>query len=212
MLFVFAFNLVVSPLITLLVMGYGNNDPPLFFDVILNLRKQIESEKYALEKVKDPVAIDYWLAKQSKIFAIENIDVVALSLTNHTLKEVGGGVIGSPFEKLQPAQSQMEFIAKDICIVAFPESPGLALIGIDKHQGENFIKTLNKLDMEKYNICKLLGLAEKTAAKAAMVILDGCGLNEAGGGFFIKEMNLKKTYYVSTGRVSGECWLELYMC
>lgn len=215
-MFIFVFHLAVSSGISLLVMGYGNSDfkssPYFLFDAITTLRRQIEGDRDALSKISDPVAIDYWLAKQSRIFAIDTVEVVALSLSSQTAIGVGGGVIGSPFEGLLPAQSKLEFITKDICIVAFPEGPGVALIGVSQEQVENFMAKLNRLDIKKRNIAKILDLAAETTAKAAIVVLDGCGLPETGGGFYIKEPHIRKEYGLPERSFSGNCCLELYMC
>ncbi|ABB14531.1 hypothetical protein [Carboxydothermus hydrogenoformans] len=215
MLFVFSLNIQLSPSISFLTLGYGNYNVGSkhlpFLCAISKLRKQIEKEKNAVEMIRDPVALDYWLAKQSKFLAIDGIEVVALSLNNPLIKEPGGGVIGSPFKKLQPARGEIEFLKSDIGILTFPEGPGVALIGIDKSDFENFRKELGKLKEVKYNFCRILDLIEKTKVKTALFISDGCGLVETGGGFYIRKFNIRKFFFLPWGRVSGEYELELYV-
>lgn len=215
-MFIFVFQLTVNPLVSLLVMGCGRagipSGHPSLLDAVAELQKQVECDKDDLEKIRDSVAIDHWLAKQSKIFAIDNVDVVALSFHNPRVSKAGGGVMGSPFEKLRPAQGQMEFITKDICIIACPEGPGVVLMGIEQDLGESFAATLNRLDKKTKTISTILNLAEETTAKAAMVMQDGCGVSETGGGFYIKKSRQKKTYVLEECSVNGNCRLEVYIC
>lgn len=212
---IFVFQMVISPALSLLVMGYGMNVSEerhwLLFDAISRLLQQIEEEKDALEAVNDPVAIDFWLQKKSGLFAINDLEVLALSVKSSNVKEAGGGIIGSPYNAYQPAQGQTEFITKDICILSYPGGPGVALIGVDHKEAEKFSTAL-KLNLAKSDVYKLLALADCTTAKAVMVMFDGCGGKKTGGGFSIKHMNSKKTYNLpENGSVSGTYSLEIYI-
>ncbi|EAX47952.1 conserved hypothetical protein [Thermosinus carboxydivorans Nor1] len=152
-----------------------------------------------------------WLAKQGEFFTTAEIDILALSLNNQTVVEVGGGVIGSPFERVQSARGEMEFIKENICIVSYPGGPGLALIGINEEAIKKFKGIISKIEKEKPKIDKMLDLIAETPVAAAIIILDGCGTSEMGGGLYIKEINLKKVYYLPYDKVSGYFNLEIYL-
>lgn len=213
--FIFVFQQVVSPLVALLVIGYGTTGSigshQALLAAISKLQARLACERNALERICDPAAIDFWLARQGRLFAIESIEAIALSINSQTVTAAGGGVIGSPFAELLPAPSQLEFLTQDICIVAFPGGPGVALMGINQEQGEIFITKLNQLTKGAREPSQILNLAETTPATAAVVILDGCGGQQTGGGgFFIRQSQTKKTYRVPGGSMSGACSLELY--
>lgn len=209
-MFIFACQVIVSEKNTLLVMGYGCKEPSQLNEALLLLRNQIEVEKDRVDKMADPVAIDFWLAQKSRLFAIDGIHLVALSLNNHTVQDVGGGVIGSPFERMEPARSQLEFIEDNVCIVAFPESPGLALIGIDKEQIDDCRTYVRELDGRHCDVSDLLLLAKRINAEAGLVIFDGCGRRQKGGGLFIRKLDLHKIYSMPKQGVDGKYWLDVY--
>lgn len=214
---IFVFRMVVSSLFSLLVVGYGNAASDIgsrhqaLLAAISRLHKQIEAEKEALAKICDPVALDSWLAQKSRLFAIEAVEVIGFSASSEKVKEAGGGIIGSPYERLQAAQSQMEFITPDICIITYPGGPGVALIGVGCQAAEKFFAIVKQTDVSRRSVNHLLTLAEATAAKATLVILDGCGTGDPGGGFSIKHANSKKVYHLPGNGVSGAYSLELYI-
>jgi len=215
-LFIFVIRLAASPRLALLAIGHGNADNPAvsaaLAEAAAKFRSQFAFDKASLAKITDPMAYDYWLANQSKIFAVDGLDVVAMSLYSQAGRGAGGGVIGSPFERLLPAPGKAEFIAPDICTVAFPGGPGVALIGTEKAQAEDFLAFLNRRGQKERSAASILAMAAQTKAEAAIAILDGCGPSEPGGGFYIKRLNIKKTYKLpdSCLNLAGGFSLEVY--
>lgn len=195
-------------------MGYGTagsiGSHQALLAAISKLQARLAWEQYALERICDPAAIDFWLARQGRLFALESMAVIALSISSPTVTAAGGGVIGSPLSELLPASGRLEFLTPDIGLVAFPGGPGVALLGINQAQGEIFITKLNQLAIDNREPSQILNLAETTTAAAALVILDGCGGQPGGGGFFLRQPLTKKTYRLPGGRVSGAYSLELY--
>lgn len=211
--FVFAFRMLASPKLALLVIGHGSAGSASCRQVLGEatdkLKTQVEIDKAALESISDPMAYDYWLARQSRLFALAAIDVVGLSLHNPAVREVGGGVIGSPFERLLSAQGQAEFIANDICMLAFPGGPGVALIGVAPDKVGAFAAAIKQPGGRTKSCDGILAEAAKTSARAAIVVLDSCGTRQTGGGFYIKGKD-RRTYALPGDYVCGGSCLEIF--